>query len=148
MTIDRGIPCPEIIDDDPDTVWGLWEAAVIEQDKAFLPTAPIPLNDFVENTTPIPLEESLHQRKAAAYEIIAQQYQRIADTIRIQWGYKECDEYISKLIMDASDSKGNSRIGFDQEIISALIVLSDIHTQTFGSFVSDTDFGHSIWTSL
>ncbi len=137
----------EVVEDDPDTTWGLWESAVAEQDSKFsaLPvldtdvdgasyqsTVPMALDGGV-NVPPVSLQKrSLEQRKDDALMIVELHHHRIANTIRTLWGYKECSDYISKLIMSGGDGMGKSRIGFNQEAANAMMALADLHDETFG----------------
>jgi hypothetical protein len=139
----------EVVEDDPDTTWGLWENAVAEQDSrfsalpvleplpdasgGFLQTVPLPI---MEDGVPIRPEQlqnlSGDQRKDAALQIVELHHHRIANTIRSLWGHKECSDYISKLIMSGGDGMGQARIGFNQDAALAMMVLSDLHDALFG----------------
>ena len=55
------------------------------------------------------LAKSVEQKKAEALAVVEQHHQRIANTIRTLWGYKECSVYINKLIMNGGDGMGNAR---------------------------------------
>jgi len=149
----------EVVEDDPDTSWGLWENAVAEQDSRFS-GAPDPApSDHVhgayQRTEPMPLtgaaptmpssleERTLDQRKEDALQIVELHHHRIANTIRTLWGYKECSAYISKLIMNGLDDSGHARSGFNQEAAHAMMLLADLHDAQFGPMdsVSGTGFG-------
>ena len=134
----------EVIENDPDTTWGLWDSALAEQDsrhsqssaesfdsmKAGVPTVS---NDFDAPTQPMDLDEKTPgQRKEDALAIVDQHHHRIAHTIRTMWGYKECSSYISKLIMNAGDGTGRNRVGFNQDAAEAMMLLSTLHDQEFG----------------
>jgi hypothetical protein len=139
----------EVVEDDPDTTWGLWESAVAEQDSRFsaLPVLePLPdaYGGFLQ-TVPLPIMEdglpyqpeqlqmlSVDQRKEAALQIVELHHHRIANTIRSLWGHKECSDYISKLIMSGGDGMGHARIGFNQDAAHAMMVISDMHDKLFG----------------
>jgi len=83
----------------------------------------------------------MEQRKEDALQIVELHHHRIANTIRTLWGYKECSVYISKLIMSGLDDTGKARIGFNQEVTNALMVLADLHDAQFGTFgVMDSGF--------
>jgi len=137
----------EVVEDDPDTTWGLWENAVAEQDSKF---APLPTLDAdpvaFQTTVPMPLagdnsptqqtarrERTLEQRMQDALSIVELHHHRIAKTIRTLWGYKECSDYISRLIMSGGDGMGHARIGFNQEAADAMMQLADLHDAQFGS---------------
>ena len=138
-TVDsRGL---EVVEDDPDTSWGLWESAVAEQDSkfsalptldmAFLDTAPMGL----PASPPLSLtrESRTHeQRKDDALLTVELHHHRIANTIRTLWGYKECSDYISKLILAGGDGMGHARLGFNQDAANAMMLLAELHDAQFG----------------
>ena len=153
----------EVVEDDPDTTWGLWQSAVAEQDsrfsgthvedplpdvsQAFLPTAAMPLLDEgVPNAPAAPRERTAGQRKEDALEVVELHHHRIANTIRTLWGHKECSEYISKLIMDGGDNMGHARLGFNQDAAAAMMVLSDLHDELFGVMQSGGGAGFGDFT--
>jgi hypothetical protein len=152
----------EVIEDDPDTAWGLWDSALAEQDSRFNPDGPTsvsaqpvvepevppPVLDLdIGNapTQPLALEEMTpEQRKDIALQIVESHHQRIANTIRTLWGYKECSVYINKLIMNGGDGMGHARIGFNQEAAESMLVLADIHDQMYGAAISPSmDFAET-----
>jgi hypothetical protein len=146
----------EVVEDDPDTAWSMWDSALAEQDSRFLgapedqPATPVKSSavtkpaggnavaatrksGFEAPTEPMPLQQRSHeQRKNIALEMVELHHRRIANTIRTLWGYKECGVYINKLIMAGGDGMGQSRVGFNQEAVEAMLVLSDIHDAEFG----------------
>jgi hypothetical protein len=138
----------EVVDDDPETVWGLWDDALAQQDSrlgaldvtpaAALPeweqaTVPMPLVDpEVAITTETQQEKTQEQRRFDALEVVELHHHRIAGTIRSLWGYKECGAYINKLIMNGGDGMGHARIGFNQDAVTAMMALSDLHEAQFG----------------
>ena len=129
----------EVVEDDPDTTWGLWESAVAEQDSKF---SALPSLDMAfQNTTPMGLQETqalsreertLEQRKDDALLTVELHHHRIANTIRTLWGYKECSDYISKLILGGGDGMGHARMGFNQDAATAMMLLAEIHDAQFG----------------
>ena len=150
----------EVVEDDPDTSWGLWENAVAEQDSrfstlqseaapqgntpsAYQRTAPMPLTGIDPAAPASPEERTMEQRKEDALQIVELHHHRIANTIRTLWGYKECSAYISKLIMNGLDDTGHARSGFNQEAAHAMMVLADLHDAQFGPMdsMSGTGFG-------
>ena len=148
----------EVVENDPDTTWGLWQSAVAEQDSrfsnahpedslpdlshAFMPTAPMPLlEDGTPNESALPRERTIGQRKEDALQIVELHHHRIAKTIRTLWGHKECSEYIAKLIMDGGDSNGHARMGFNQDAAAAMMVLSDLHDELYGVLPSSSGAG-------
>ena len=145
----RGV---EVIEDDPDTAWGLWDSALAEQDSRFTapqsgtaPLAeslePLPRDFDVDNavTQPMSLEEkTIDQRKDDALNVVEMHHQRIANTIRTLWGYKECSVYINKLIMNGGDGMGHARVGFNQSAAESMLVLADIHDKLYGAEIDPT----------
>ncbi|MES2584884.1 MAG: hypothetical protein V4627_19320 [Pseudomonadota bacterium] len=136
----------EVVEDDPNTAWGLWEDAVAEQDSKFsaLPT----LDPSFQSTAPMGLQDgiptqqdqslsrearTLEQRKEDALSTVELHHHRIANTIRTLWGYKECSDYISKLILSGGDGMGQSRMGFNQDAANAMMLLAEIHDAQFGA---------------
>ncbi len=139
----------EVVEDDPETTWGLWESAVAEQDSRlsslpvidnlpdasgnFLQTVPLAM---MEDGVPIQPDQlyrlAVNQRKDAALQIVELHHHRIANTIRSLWGHKECSDYISKLILSGGDGMGHARIGFNQDAALAMMVLSELHDTLFG----------------
>jgi hypothetical protein len=143
----------EVVEDDPETSWNLWDSALAAQDSRMQgihpPTKPAPLEqrselgglypvgympDFGElPTRPIGLDErSPEQLAAEALERVELHHHRIAQTIRTLWGYKECSAYINQLIMSGGDGMGHARIGFKPEAVEAMLVLVDLHDLLFG----------------
>ena len=138
----------EVVEDDPDTTWGLWESAVAEQDSKFMAlptidaghdesisyqaTVPMGLSDPIPAAPPV-RKRTLDQRKDDALAIVELHHHRIANTIRTLWGYKECSDYISKLILSGGDGMGKARIGFNQEAAAAMIELAALHDAKFGA---------------
>ena len=157
-TVDsRGL---EVVDDDPETVWSLWDNALAEQNSRYgalpplsqpspTPAAPVSRSrspgkietnssafdfDYDETPTrPMPLEELTDaQRVNQALDVVDQFHQRIATTIRTFWGHKECPAYINKLIMEGDDGMGNARSGFNPQAVQAMMALADLHETIFG----------------
>ncbi len=153
----------EVVEDDPDTAWSMWDSALAEQDSRYSKT-PDPAKadvksavivnskpvvpktvDFEISTVPMGLEEvSLERRKERALEVVELHHRRVANTIRTLWGYKECSIYINKLIMAGGDGMGQTRVGFNQDAVQAMLALSDIHDAQFGAPDSDGGLGLSI----
>ena len=136
----------EVVEDDPNTAWGLWEDAVAEQDSKFsaLPT----IDPAFQNTAPMGLQDSmpvqkdapqstgartLEQRRDDALSTVELHHHRIANTIRTLWGYKECSDYISKLILSGGDGMGHARMGFNQDAANAMMLLAEIHDAQYGA---------------
>lgn len=150
----RGIVSAQA-DPDPDKVWRDWSKALAAQDA----DKPIPLEqlppsrvaaqaptpspepatqaaelDFELDTEQAPLEQlTPEQRKTKALDTVDRHHPRIANTLRTLWGYKECGVYINKLIMAGGDGMGQARVGFNQEVVQAMLDLSDLHDSAFGA---------------
>ena len=133
----------EVVEDDPNTAWGLWQDAVAEQDSkfnavpamdaSFQSTVPAGLLDVGANPQTMSRKErTLEQRKDDALTTVELHHHRIANTIRTLWGYKECSDYISKLILSGGDGMGHSRLGFNQDAANAMMLLAEIHDAQFG----------------
>jgi hypothetical protein len=150
----------EVNEDDPESIWSMWDSALAEQDSRFseLPpeevasiradgntnaAAPSPGEDtFDVPTQPVALQEKTpEQRKEEAIAVVELHHQRIANTIRTLWGYKECGAYINKLIMSGGDGMGHARIGFNQDAVTAMMALSDLHEAQFGPDEMGTGMG-------
>ena len=155
----------EVVDDDPETTWGLWDDALAQQDSRLgvvdatpaagpaeweLATVPMPLGGGDATTTqPQTLEDkSVEQRIADALEVVELHHRRIAGTIRTLWGHKECATYIDKLIMNGGDGMGQARIGFNQDAVTAMMALSALHESQFGRDEPDNGFGFSPHTGF
>ena len=79
-------------------------------------------------TRPMPLHELPRQVGIDhAMDIIAQHHDRIAKSILMFWGTRDCVEYIQKLVMNGGDGFGNTRVGFKPEVVSALLSLASMH---------------------
>lgn len=145
----------EVVEDDPETGWGMWDDATAAQElrqqpptsgEAPLAEAPGPAtlgfpNEPEASTQPMGLDEKTPvQRAEDALAIIELHHARIAKTIRVMWGYKECSAYIDKLLMTGYDDTGNARMGFHQEAVNAMMTLGELHDQIFG-FEHDTSVG-------
>ena len=136
----------EVVEDDPDTAWSMWDSALAEQDSRFAadpaqaaaPLPPITGSDAVPAVDPglAPApdlhQKTLEQRKNEALDLVELHHSRIANTIRTLWGYKECSAYINKLIMSGGDGMGHTRVGFNQEAVQAMMELTDVHDAQFG----------------
>jgi hypothetical protein len=150
----------EVIEDDPDTAWKMWNKAMQAQEGAAPPPSappatragpsrpvirpPFPAKpteaeledeplDLVLPTVPMGLQPvTPAERKNTALDTVELHHKRIANTIRTLWGYKECSVYINKLIMAGGDGMGHARVGFNQEAVEAMLVLSDLHDAEFG----------------
>lgn len=77
--------------------------------------------------------QTLEQRREHALATVELHHHRIANTIRTLCGYKECSDYISKLILSGGDGMGHARIGFNQDAANAMMLLAEIHDAQFGA---------------
>ncbi len=103
------------------------------QAVALSPAPRLTTVDFEFATEQMSLEPAtLAERKASALNIVERHHQRIANTIRALWGYRECSAYINKLIMEGGDGMGHARVGFNQDAVQAMLELSDLHDAEFG----------------
>lgn len=157
----RGIEVVE--ENDPETGWGLWDEATAAQELRQrngmqpkgadqpLPMTPLPdlpppsfdgfHSDPGASTLPMEYEEKTPaQRADDALAVIELHHARIAKTIRVMWGHKECSSYVSKLLMTGYDDTGNARMGFHHEAVEAMMILTDLHDQIYG-FVQTNEFG-------
>lgn len=136
----------EVIEDDPETGWGLWDSALADLDsKSRVPRAGAPAepsqtgdasaqDEWDTPTQPMALDElPLAQQIDNALQVVETHHQRIANTIRSLWGDKGCSVYINKLIMSGGDGMGQARVGFNQKAVDAMMTLVDLHDQQFGS---------------
>lgn len=154
--VPRGMEIRE--DKDLETGWGMWDEATAAQelrhrngesvprDPATLP-APSRMamggfpNDAEATTLPMGLDEKTPaQRADDALNIIELHHARIAKTIRLMWGYRECSSYIAQLLMTGYDDTGHARMGFHQEAVNAMMTLGDLHDKIFG-FQTDSEIG-------
>lgn len=139
----RGV---EVIEDDLETGWGLWDSALADLDSkssvqrtgnAAQPSRTddaLAQGDWDTPTQPMALEDlPLEQQIDNALQVVEIHHQRIANTIRSLWGDKGCSVYINKLIMSGGDGMGQARVGFNQKAVDAMMTLVDLHDQQFGS---------------
>lgn len=147
----------EVIEDDPDTAWGLWDNALADMDSKFglLPseeavvatsrpprkeTLPVELEDL--DTRPMELtEKTPEQRMNDALQTIEIHHPRIANSCRNLWGDREFSAYITKLIMSGGDGMGRARVGFNQNAVDAMMELSELHDMQFGTGTNESGRG-------
>jgi hypothetical protein len=85
-------------------------------------------------TRPMPLHEiPIQARIDREMDVINRHHERIAKAINTFWGHRDCVEYIQKLILNGGDGAGNARVGFKSEVLAALINLTVLHDEKFGS---------------
>ncbi|MBA3056568.1 MAG: hypothetical protein KJ614_12015 [Gammaproteobacteria bacterium] len=135
----------EVIEDDPDTAWGMWDSALADMDSKFVPLPPgedealgaraVTGPDSHDGLTePAALEEETpEQKRAKALETVEMHHPRVAHTIGTLWGYKECSTYIYKLLMNGGDGMGSARLGFHQDAADAMLLLAQLHDVQFGA---------------
>lgn len=99
----------------------------------------MPENEFVgfpdllnededQPTRPMPLHERPRQfRIDHEMSIIRAHHERIAKSIELFWGHRDCVEYLQKLIFSGGDSSGKARVGFKPEVLTALMNLAALH---------------------
>ncbi|MDT8993081.1 hypothetical protein RQP54_19565 [Curvibacter sp. APW13] len=143
----RGMEVEEV--SDPETGWGMWDEATASAELRLGSGAPLPADTPPAGPTPMPSlgfphepgsdtqpmplsEKSLAQQAEEALGIIELHHARIAKTIRMMWGYKECSAYIDKLLMTGYDDTGHARQGFHQEAVNAMMTLGETHDKLFG----------------
>ena len=73
-------------------------------------------------------EMPLQVRIEAELAVIAARHQRIADSIRMFWGHRDCVEYMENLVLSGY-KEGVTRMGFKPEILSALMSLIALHSE-------------------
>ena len=105
----------------------------IEKDEEAFPE--LNLNTEQEDEEQVTLVTPLHELPLEAridheIAVIAEHHERIAKSIRIFWGHRDCVEYLEKLVLSGGDGAGKTRIGFRLEVIAALINLTTMHEVT------------------
>ena len=53
-----------------------------------------------------------------ALELVRSHHVRIANTLSTVWGYRECGDYLQKLVFNGSDPADLKRVGFKPEVRS------------------------------
>ena len=86
----------------------------------------------VEEFAPVPRKTPLHELPKQAridheIAVIAKHHERIAKSIRMFWGHKDCVEFLEKLVLKGVDGSGNTRVGFKLEVVGALMNLTSLH---------------------
>ncbi|MBK7052463.1 MAG: hypothetical protein KBF98_03325 [Rhodoferax sp.] len=84
--------------------------------------------DEVQPTRPMPLHERPRQfRIDHEMEIVRKHHERIANSIELFWGHRDCVEYLQKLVFSGADNSGKARVGFKPEVLTALMNLEALH---------------------
>ncbi|QDL56231.1 hypothetical protein [Rhodoferax aquaticus] len=149
----------EVIEDDPETVWSMWEDAVAVQDSKFSASTlgdlstpakartPTPaVAPDAADTTPLSLEDlrafeqatkepaqSRKQRLNEAMRVLELRHKRVASTVRTLWGHQECGLYLHRLISNGEDGVEFSQDLLQQDVTDALTVLYELHQARHGS---------------
>jgi hypothetical protein len=92
----------------------------LSYEEAPIDTRPLGLHE-------IPLQARIEREMA----VVRLHHERIAKSIDIFWGHRDCDEYLQKLIFSGGDGSGKTRIGFKAEVLQALISLSELHIVSY-----------------
>lgn len=71
----------------------------------------------------IPRQANIDKQMA----IIGANHDRIKKAIELFWGHRDCVAYIEQLILNGGDGVDRARIGFKQEVLTALINLIELH---------------------
>jgi hypothetical protein len=82
---------------------------------------------------PITEAPQLLEPMDAALQIVELHHSRVAQTIRVLWGDRQCSEYINKVLLDGYDDHGQVRMGFHHEAVDAMLKLNTMHEQKFAS---------------
>ena len=81
-----------------------------------------------QTTRPVPLQEWPRQARIDhELAIVRQHHERITKAVEAFWGREECAEYLNRLILSGGDGFGKIRVGFRQEVLSALLNLLSLH---------------------
>ena len=86
----------------------------------------------VEPLAPVVRLTPLHELSRQAridhqIALIGEHHERIAKSIKMFWGHKDCVEFLEKLVLSGGDGAGKTRIGFKLEVVEALINLATLH---------------------
>ena len=136
----------EVVEDDPETVWGLWDSATEEHESRFGEMHPSEFDSVMvrdrdmealsTSDTPGIFNASDVDRKVVdAILLVAKQHPDIATVVRSLWGTDDCIGYINKLIVDGIYQDG----GLAMETAEALIALADLHYAKFSAHDSGLD---------
>jgi hypothetical protein len=136
----------EVVEDDPETVWGLWDSATEEHESRFGEMHPSEFDSVMvrdRNTDALgaggsttPSEENDVDRKVVnAFLVVARRHPDIAGAVRSLWGTDDCVGHINKFIVDGIYQNG----GLAMEAAEALIELADLHYAKFRAHASGLD---------
>lgn len=100
-----------------------------------LPEIDFPAVDWDDeelDTRPMPLhEQPLQARIDREIAHVAAHYPRVAAGIENFWGQRDCVAYIQSLIFNGY-KEGESRLGFKEDVVTALMNLVEMHKRAFG----------------
>jgi hypothetical protein len=136
----------EVVEDDPETVWGLWDSATEEHESRFGEMHPSEFDSVMvrdrdmealsTSDTPGIFNASDVDRKVVdAILLVAKQHPDIATVVRSLWGTDDCIGHINKFIVDGIYQNG----GLAMEAAEALIELADLHYAKFRAHASGLD---------
>jgi hypothetical protein len=85
-------------------------------------------NHEFQATRPMALQELPRQMRIdQSMDVIRSHHERIAKSIAMFWGHKDCVEYIEQLMMNGGDGDGKARVGFKHDVIAAFLNLIELH---------------------
>lgn len=130
----------EVVEDDPETVWGLWDSATVEQESRFGEMRPSEFDSVMvrgrregaigtSDTRGLSHENEMDGKIVNAFLVVARHRQDIATTVRSMWGSDDCIGFINKHIVDGIYQHG----GLAMEAAEALIELADLHYVKFNA---------------
>lgn len=136
----------EVVEDDPDTVWGLWDSATEEQESRFGEMHSSDVDSVkVRDSNMEAMEASestarsqdigLDHKVTGAFLVVAKEHPEIARAVRSLWGTDDCVGHINKIVVDGVYQNG----GLSMEAAEALIELADLHYALFSSNDSGLD---------
>ena len=87
----------------------------------------IEYDDFVD--TQPRLDDDIRSDLSVEHQmaIIGAHNERIRKAIDMFWGHRDCVAYIEQLILNGGDGVERARIGFKQEVLTAMINLIELH---------------------
>jgi hypothetical protein len=103
---------------------------VLEKKSVGFPDLNANANNFQPTRPMGPRELPRQARVDHEMHIIRSHHERIAKAIEIFWGHRDCVEYLKQLILNGGDGFGRARVGFKQEVMTALMNLIELHEVT------------------
>lgn len=108
-----------------------------DTNESFVETRPPPLtpmdgepvNKRASITPVMSLPQMQEQRFKRSMAVVHSEFPRIHDTIATMWGTRHCSKYMQTLILNggSGDDKKNTRVGFKVGIVTALMMLYELH---------------------